>query len=263
MTTPGEVRRHYASLAFVYRTFWGDHIHHGLFVDGDGPARAQIRLVEYCIARLRSVGRDVLDVGCGHGATAVYLAQQYGCHVLGITISEKQARIAREHAVQAGIGDRVTIIAEDAERFAFSSAQFDLVWTMESSEHFADKRSYFCNASRSLREGGKLLLSAWTGSMSSTRVREVAQRCLCPELWTRQQYEDAMRAAGLRVRTAEDLSDHVVRTWEICSQRAKAAGVAVKLLPAAAREFVEGIDVILEAYRSGELTYTVITADKL
>ncbi len=263
MVTPAEVRRHYDSLAFVYRTFWGDHIHHGLFVDGDGPDRAQVRLIEYCVGRLRSVGRDVLDVGCGHGATAVYLAQQYGCHVLGITISEKQARIASENAVQARIGDQVTIIAEDAERFAFSTAQFDLVWTMESSEHFADKLSYFRNASRSLREGGELLLSAWTGSMSSIRVREVAQRCLCPELWTRQQYEDAITDAGLRVRIAEDLSDRVVRTWEICSQRAKAAGIATKLLPAAVREFVEGIGVILAAYCSGELTYTVITAEKL
>ncbi len=98
--------------------------------------------------------------------------------------------------------------------------------------------------------------------MTSARVQEVATRFLCPELWTREQYESAIAAAGLRVRVAEDLSPRVVRTWEICNQRAKAAAVAVKLLPAAVRGFVAGIDVILEAYRSGELTYTVIAAEK-
>jgi len=36
----------------------------------------------------------------------------------------------------------------------------------------------------------------------------------------------------------------------------------VKLLPRAAREFVEGIEIILDAYRSGDLTYTVIAATK-
>ena len=99
-------------------------------------------------------------------------------------------------------------------------------------------------------------------ALSSGVYQEVATRFLCPELWTREQYESAVAAAGLRVRVADDLSPRVLRTWEICSQRAKAAGVAVKLLPAAVREFVAGIDVIIEAYRSGEMTYTVITAQK-
>ena len=262
MVTSAEVRRHYDSLAFIYRTIRGDHLHHGLFLDGDGPARAQIRLVEHCVSRLRSVGRDVLDVGCGHGGTAGFLARKYGCRVLGITLSEKQAHIARECAVQGGVGKQVTILAEDAETFAYPTGQFDLVWTVESSEHFADKSAYFQNAGRTLRPRGQLLLSAWTGSMASPRVREVARRFLCPELWSREQYESAVAAAGLRVRTSEDLSRRVVRTWDICAQRAKAAGIAMKLLPAAAREFVEGIDIILEAYRSGELQYTVMAAEK-
>ncbi|MFZ3213590.1 MAG: methyltransferase domain-containing protein [Terriglobales bacterium] len=262
MTTAAAIREHYDSLAFIYRTFWGDHIHHGLFLDGDGPARAQVRLLEHCVGLLGAVGREVLDVGCGHGGTAIHLAEECKCRVLGITISEKQAHIARENAARAGVGEQVSIVAADAETFAYPAEQFELVWTMESSEHFADKRAYFANAGRTLRAGGQVLLSAWTGSMTSPRVQEVATRFLCPELWTREQYESAIAAAGLRAQVAEDLSPRVLPTWEICRQRAKAAAVAVKLLPAAVREFVAGIDVILEAYRSGELTYTVIVAEK-
>ena len=66
----------------------------------------------------------------------------------------------------------------------------------------------------------------------------------------------------MRVCHCEDLTAKIVSTWEICQERARAASVAVKLLPRAAREFVEGIDVILDAYRSGDLTYTVIAADR-
>lgn len=262
MATPDAVRRHYDSLAFVYRTFWGDHIHHGFFVDGDGPARAQLRMVEHCVSLLGTFGRDVLDVGCGHGGTAVYLAKRCGCRVLGITISEKQGYLARENATEAGVGSQVGIVVADAERFAYPGERFDVVWTMESSEHFADKSRYFQNASHTLRPGGRLLLSAWTGSMRSARVREVARRFLCPQLWTSEQCESAIAAAGLKVRASEDLSRNVMRTWEICSQRAQAAKMAVQLLPSAPREFVAGIDVILEAYRKGELRYVVITAEK-
>ena len=262
MATPAAIRQHYDSLSFVYRAFWGDHIHHGLFVDGDTPVRAQLRLIEHCVGLLRRVGGSVLDVGCGYGATAIHLARQYGCRVLGITISEKQAQIARELAASSGVGEQITIVVENAETVAYPTAQFDLVWTMESSEHFADKSGYFQNTSRSLRPGGELLLSAWTGNTASKRVCEVARRFLCPKLWTCQQYEDAITSAGLRLQTSEDLTRNVARTWKICGERAKTASVAVKLLPARAREFVEGIDIILEAYSSGELGYTVITAEK-
>jgi hypothetical protein len=53
-----------------------------------------------------------------------------------------------------------------------------------------------------------------------------------------------------------------MRTWEICQKRVRAAGAVVKLLPASTREFVKGIDTILDAYRSGELSYTVFVGGK-
>ena len=262
MATAAQIREHYDSLALIYRTFWGDHIHHGLFTEGsESPEEAQKKLLDHCVPLLGLRGGErVLDVGCGHGGTLLYLAQWLGCSGMGISISPKQVRLASEKAAKAGLAERVRFTVGDADGFEFPAESCDLLWVMESSEHFVDKAGFFGRSVAALRPRGRLLLAAWTGSMDSPRVRSVAEAFLCPELWSVEDYKGAIAKNGMSILSCQDLTSKVLRTWEICRQRARSSGPVVKLLPRAAREFVEGIDVILEAYRSGDLTYTVLTA---
>lgn len=260
MATAAQIREHYDSLALIYRTFWGDHLHHGLFETGvESPEAAQVKMLDHCVQSLNlHGGEQVLDAGCGHGGTLLYLAEKVNCEGLGLTLSPKQARIAQQKALRAG--RKLTFLVEDVENFSFPPGHFDLVWAMESTEHFADKSKFLRNVNTALRADGKLLLAAWTGSMSSARVADVARAFLCPELWTPEEYQAAIESAGMKVKFCEDLTTKVVRTWEICLQQARSAGPVVKLMPRAVREFVAGIEIILDAYKSGDLTYTVLTA---
>ena len=98
--------------------------------------------------------------------------------------------------------------------------------------------------------------------MQDRRVGEVARSFLCPHLWTAEQYRTAIEATGMVVQHGDDLTSQIVRTWEICRDHARRAGPAVKLLPRTARAFVDGIEMILEAYQSGALGYSVLVAKK-
>jgi tocopherol O-methyltransferase len=263
MASVAEIRHHYDSLAFIYQTFWGEHLHHGLFSEQAETAQeAQERMLDHCIQLLDLNGDEhVLDVGCGNGGTLLYLARLLQSEGMGFTLSPKQARIAKDAVARAGLARRITILVDDVSSFPFPPAGFDLVWAMESSEHFSDKPKVLRDVAYTLRPGGKLLVAAWTGSMQQACVRQVARTFLCPELWAAAQYSKSMEDAGLVIQHCEDLTTQVLRTWEICRERAAAAGPVV-MLPRAARAFVDGIDTILAAYGSGELRYTILTARK-
>jgi len=55
----------------------------------------------------------ILDIGCGWGGLALYLAAESGAQVTGITLSEEQFNVAQERARRVGLGDRVSFHLRD------------------------------------------------------------------------------------------------------------------------------------------------------
>lgn len=73
-------------------------------------------------------GGRIIDVGCGSGATAIVLAQEFPeCEVVGIDLSEPLLRLATQAAQAAGLAGRVRFEKGDAERFAYEDGLFDVV----------------------------------------------------------------------------------------------------------------------------------------
>ena len=69
---------------------------------------AQTAKLDYVCRKLRlNRGERLLDIGCGWGALVIHAAQQYGVHATGITLSEEQAKLARERVAAAGLSDAV------------------------------------------------------------------------------------------------------------------------------------------------------------
>jgi MPBQ/MSBQ methyltransferase len=99
---------------------------------------------------------EVLDVGCGLGGTARYLAQNYGCHVTGIDLTEAYCELAKELSSRLQLGSQTTFQQASALELPFEDASFDVVWTEHVQMNIADKRGFYEELVRVLRPGGVL-----------------------------------------------------------------------------------------------------------
>src|SRR5438874_1647429 len=91
LVTKDEIRAHYDWATPFYRLLWGIHIHHGLWEADETPRQAQLQLIERLAgAATIAPGERVLDVGCGMGGSALHLARQLQCQVVGLTLSPVQ-----------------------------------------------------------------------------------------------------------------------------------------------------------------------------
>lgn len=77
-------------------------------------------------------GMRVLDIGCGWGDMALYLAAIADVTVLGVTLSREQQALATQRAIAAGVGDRVTFELRD---YRDVSGQFDRIVSIGMFEH--------------------------------------------------------------------------------------------------------------------------------
>jgi ubiquinone/menaquinone biosynthesis C-methylase UbiE len=97
------------------------------------------RLAEMCHITKQT---KVLEVGCGTGGNACYLAEKYGCTVVGVDIAELMVRQAIKKAEERGLTDRVSFRVGDAYRLDFPDAAFDSVVTVFVSQFLDPARAY-------------------------------------------------------------------------------------------------------------------------
>ncbi|MET7297293.1 class I SAM-dependent methyltransferase [Streptomyces griseoloalbus] len=163
---------------------------------------------------------DALDLGCGDGGDALWLARQ-GWHVTAVDISavavERLAALARSH----GLGDRVTTGRTDLHE-SFPPGGFDLVCAHYLHTPFdLDRATVLRSAAHALRPGGRLLVvdhgstAPWSWNQDPDirypSPRDVAAGIdLASETWTVERADAPRRiATGPDGRTAE-VTDHVL-----------------------------------------------------
>lgn len=110
-------------------------------------------------------GMRVLDIGCGWGGLAEFMAQHYGVSVVGVTISAEQQRMAQSRC--AGLD--VTILLQD---YRDLNDKFDRIVSVGMFEHVGPKNypTYFEVVDRNLKPDGLFLLHTIGSRKTDHRV---------------------------------------------------------------------------------------------
>jgi tocopherol O-methyltransferase len=109
-------------------------------------------------AQIRT-GERILDAGSGFCGPSIEICRQVaGVTVEAVTISARQARVARDLVTAAGLSDRVSVHFGDYHALPMQDASFDLVLFLESSGHSRNLDRLYAEAHRVVRPGGRIYI---------------------------------------------------------------------------------------------------------
>ena len=270
LSSPG---RHYDALDAFYRDAWGEHVHHGLFLSGrESVGEATDALADRVIAAA-GVGATsrVVDVGCGYGLTAHRAAVTTGARVVGLTLSEAQAAVARARPVPEGVPPPEIIVRDWLDN-RLPDGAFDAAWAVESTTHMPERARVFAEVARVLRPGGRFVLCVWLAADAPApwQVRHLLEP-ICREgrlagMGTLAENRAWIEAAGLEIEQVEDWSRAVTPTWTVVARRV-ARGLATdgryrRAVFRGEGVFALTVPRLILAYRTSAMRYGFIVAHK-
>jgi len=160
-------------------------------------------------------GERMLDVGCGWGSLALHAAARHGVSVVGITLAERQAQLARERVREQGLEDRVEIRLMDYRDLG--GERFDAIASIGMVEHVGEEQieAYAGALARALEPGGRLLNHGISALGAGNDVPyEFTDRFVFPDgqLLHLPRVLSALEGAGFEIQHVEGLHRHYEQT---------------------------------------------------
>ncbi len=247
MSDAAQVEKHYASDGITARVLTALRRVHGPEVpitpDTLAPidhfhGKGAIATEELMAVLQPRAGDHLLDIGCGIGGPARWIAAKYGCHVTGVDLTAEFCEAARELNALTGLVNRVPILHGSALSLPVPDHSFDRAYSQAALMNISDKRGAFREAFRALRPGGSLaLFLAGAGSAGEPYY---------PLPW------GTTSAISFLATPDEVDSDLVAAGFQVVFVRNTAAALAADLAPVLKQLETEGLPPLGEHVVTGE-----------
>jgi cyclopropane-fatty-acyl-phospholipid synthase len=219
----GAISHHYDVSNQFYRLVLGPSMVYSCayFDDPEETLEAaqQRKLDVICRKLALSPGERLLDIGCGWGSLLIHAATHYGVRAVGVTISERQAELARSRIRAAGLADRCEVRLVDYRQI--DDGPYDKIASVGMYEHVgrAELERYVTSVRALLRPGG-LFLNHGIARLHSRAggPKSFISRYVFPdgELHPIDALAATVQACGMEMRDVESLREHyplTLRHW--------------------------------------------------
>jgi len=241
------------------RILLGDSFH-------PGGLRLTERLGE--LLRLTSESR-VFDAASGKGTSAFFVAERFGCHVVGLDYGQQNVTQANELAAAKGLASLVSFERGDAEHLHFPDASFDAVLCECAFCTFPDKSAAAREFARVLRPGGRAGISDLTrGAVLPAELQGVLAWIACiADAQPIEHYAEYLGSATLEIEATELHDEALTEMVQQIRMKLLSAEVLVGLkklvLPGVDFAFAKQMaQSALTAIQKGQLGYAVLIAVK-
>jgi SAM-dependent methyltransferase len=172
-------------------------------IRGDTATRELIELAEF------TPEMHILDVGCGIGGSTRRLAQETGCRVTGIDLSDEYIDTAKRLTQLLKMQERVSFDACSALELPFDDNFFDGVWSLQMNMNVEDKLAWMKETCRVLKPGGRAVLYEVCGNTNTPLYFPVpwAQDSSMSFLLPANLFRDVITAAGFDIEVWHDKTD--------------------------------------------------------
>jgi SAM-dependent methyltransferase len=201
------------------------------------PNRACVQLYHHVAAQVPLRGKDVLEVSCGHGGGAAYVARTFEPRrYTALDLNPVAIRFCQEHHRKEGLNFQ----QGDAEHLPFDGGTFDAVINVEASHCYPDFPRFLAEVARVLKPGGHFLYADFRFADGFA------------------QWEQALATCPLQIKQVRTINAEVLRGMDRNSAR------SLKLIDRHLPKFLHGLgrdfagvqgSRIYNALVNGELTY--------
>lgn len=220
MAVEAQVARHYGTPGIAARALAALRVAHGLHTRVTPELLAPIDhfhgrgvlATQELVALLQpQPGERLLDIGCGIGGPARWIAEKCGVQVTGVDLTPEFCEAARALNAACGMADRVQILQGSALDLPVLDAAFDRAYSQNAIMNIADKPRCYREALRALKPGGRLALSNVCAGTAGPPYFPVPWAAT-PEtsfLATPEETRADLEAAGFEIISFRDTSDEL------------------------------------------------------
>jgi ubiquinone/menaquinone biosynthesis C-methylase UbiE len=252
----------------IYRTIWGDNLHMGITpYEGAGLQESMDNTNRIMAEAANLTPSDrVIDLGCGYGSTARYIASHYGCTVIGQTISNEELKLAIERAETSDASHLLTFEWGDFHNVEYPAASFDVVWSQEAFLHGADKSKILSECYRVLKPGGTLIFSDILVRRDTPQAdrERIYARLNTVDIWDYADYKEALPKQGFELLKAEDHSQYVAPTYGgvVNKVRDNRAELIDRIGAETVDKTIAALDFWVESANAGKVGWGIFLAKK-